>query len=601
MSYIVYARKYRPTTFDEIVGQDHIAATLKNAVRMGKVAHAYLFSGPRGIGKTTTARILAKALNCEKPSGVNPCNKCASCGEISSGTSMDVIEIDGASNRGIDEVRELRENVKFSPTRGKYKLYIIDEVHMLTPEAFNALLKTLEEPPPHVKFVFATTRPDKVLSTVSSRCQRFDFHRISTQDIAAKLKMISGKESITADEEALYAIARHADGSLRDAESILDQLATLRRGKINREDVAAALGRVSEGLLGRFADILAERDAQGALLFVDRILKDGKDLSFFLASLIEYFRNLLIAAICGKPEDLIDLAPDTVRQLRERAERFSRDELLYIMSVLSGTGESIRRSASVRPIFELAVVKIAHRASMTGLEELVARVEGLRKKLEKEGNHGFVPDDRRQGAKTGTGPSERSLNRRDQSPDNSRGVEQGGLQAGRAADGDVSVPAEGRQEGSIPSGDAHSGSAHSEPAAATAPDIEITRLEEIWPTFLTVLRSKKMSVASYLLEGEISSCGDGAITLGFPKNYRLHKETLEGHDNKQLIEKTLSDILKAPVRIKFVTMDVERRTDSPTGGKNAPESDEPSREEILKEPIIQSALEVFDGRIVKKR
>ena len=246
MAYLVFARKWRPQTLDEVVGQEHITKTLKHSLENNKLAHAYLFVGPRGVGKTSCARILAKSLNCVKAPTAHPCGKCSACMEITSGRSLDVIEIDGASNRGIDEIRTLRENVKFSPVSGEYKIYIIDEVHMLTQEAFNALLKTLEEPPEHVKFIFATTRPDKVLSTILSRCQRFEFNRIPTLKIIEKLEEIAKAEKISIDKEALFNIAKISEGSMRDAESVLDQLVSFSKNKIKSEDVVAVMGLIGQ-------------------------------------------------------------------------------------------------------------------------------------------------------------------------------------------------------------------------------------------------------------------------------------------------------------------------------------------------------------------
>jgi DNA polymerase III subunit gamma/tau len=248
MSYLVIARKWRPQVFSDIIGQGHITTTLQNAIKQDRVAHAYILCGPRGIGKTTTARIFAKALNCQKGPRPDPCNKCASCKDITASRSTDVIEIDGASNRGIDEIRNLKENVQFSPQSGRFKIYIIDEVHMLTTEAFNALLKTLEEPPAHVKFIFATTAAHKVLPTILSRCQRFNFRRLSSHDIAKKLERIAKSENIAIDEQALFNIARQASGSMRDAESVMDQLATYCKNKITLEDANAVLGLIEQDI-----------------------------------------------------------------------------------------------------------------------------------------------------------------------------------------------------------------------------------------------------------------------------------------------------------------------------------------------------------------
>ena len=263
MSYIVFARKYRPQNFDDIEGQSHITTTLKNAISQGRVAHAYLFAGPRGVGKTTTARILAKALNCEKGPTVKPCNSCRLCEEITQGSSLDILEIDGASNRGIDEIRNLRENVKFAPSKGSFKIYIIDEVHMLTSEAFNALLKTLEEPPKHVKFIFATTQVYKVPPTILSRCQRFDFRRISAKDIFKNLKMIIKAEKLSVDDDVLSLIAKCSDGSLRDGQVILDQIVSSVKGKVSLSEVSKMLGVIDEEVISGLAGALLEKNPAG--------------------------------------------------------------------------------------------------------------------------------------------------------------------------------------------------------------------------------------------------------------------------------------------------------------------------------------------------
>ena len=306
MSYIVFARKYRPQAFDEVIGQSHITTTLANAIAQNRVAHAYIFAGPRGVGKTTTARIFAKALNCEKGPTANPCNKCPSCLEITQGSSLDILEIDGASNRGIDEIRNLRENVKFAPSKGHFKVYIIDEVHMLTIDAFNALLKTLEEPPAHVKFIFATTQAHKVPPTILSRCQRFDFRRISIKDIVESLKAIAKKEGLKVPDDVLILMAKHSDGSMRDAQVVLDQISSFAEGKISLEDASKILGAVSDDILFSLAESIKSKAALKALKIIDDLVNEGKDVAQIVLYFIEHFRDLLVAKINKDPSKLID-------------------------------------------------------------------------------------------------------------------------------------------------------------------------------------------------------------------------------------------------------------------------------------------------------
>ncbi len=294
MSYLVLARKWRPQTFAEVIGQDHVTVTLMKAVEKGRLAHAYLFTGPRGCGKTTTARLLAKVINCEAPKDSEPCNECSSCLAVMEGRHLDVFEIDGASNRGIDEIRDLREKIGYAPAQSPSKIYIIDEVHMLTPQAFNALLKTLEEPPSHVYLVFATTEPHKVPSTILSRCQRFNFKRLELGEITGQLEAICGKERMEYDPEALLLISRRAEGSMRDAESLLDQCISASEKKLDLELVRAVLGLVDSQIIARLLGAVAERDRGLALALVDEVVTSGLDLEKFFLAYIEGLRNLLV-------------------------------------------------------------------------------------------------------------------------------------------------------------------------------------------------------------------------------------------------------------------------------------------------------------------
>lgn len=357
MSYQVLSLKYRPQSLDELWDQEHVKLTLKNAIEKNRVANAYLFCGPRGVGKTTTARILAKSLNCEKGPTVKPCNVCSSCKEITLSRSMDVLEIDGASNRGIDQIRELRENVKYVPSNSRYKIYIIDEVHMLTPEAFNALLKTLEEPPKHVKFIFATTAPFKVPPTILSRCQRFDFRKIPPEEIVRRLRWIAGEEGLKVEEDALYCIARRADGSFRDAESLLDQLSSYSPDVITLKAAEELLGVLPSTLFSKFASLIKRADRKGLILFIDGILSEGYDLVEFYYGLSQYFRNLLLLKLGVEPK-ILGLSLSEVSQLKEEASIFEREGLLKIIKLLYAEEMNIKRSLSPRTLLEIISLRM---------------------------------------------------------------------------------------------------------------------------------------------------------------------------------------------------------------------------------------------------
>ena len=391
MSYIVLARKYRPKTFEEVVGQEHVATTLRNAIRTNRLAHAYLFTGPRGVGKTTMARILAKSLNCEKGPTETPCNKCSICVEITDSRSMDVFEIDGASNRVIDEIRNLRENVRYSPAKGRYKIYIIDEVHMLTTEAFNALLKTLEEPPKHVLFIFATTEPQKVISTILSRCQRFDFRRLRIQELIDRIHSIAREEGIEIEKEASRLIALKADGSMRDGESMLDQLSSYTEGKVGVEDVRKVLGFFDPELLFDLTNTILNQDGTSSLAFLDNLISGGIDEREFLPEWIEYLRTLLHTQLDLHTDRVASLTDEERNRYREQAARVDTEKLLRMIQMVSDTENQMRRSDHPRVLLESCIIRMSRLDSTVHLKDLLERIKKLESQ-ESPGSHQSAPN-----------------------------------------------------------------------------------------------------------------------------------------------------------------------------------------------------------------
>jgi len=381
LAYLVLYREWRPQTFQEIVGQEHISRTLQNALVSNRVGHAYLFCGPRGTGKTTMAKVLAKALNCSSRQSGEPCNACVNCSEITAGSSMDVIEIDAASHRGIDEIRELREKIRFSPTTGSYRVYIIDEVHMLTTEAFNALLKTLEEPPSHVVFILATTEPHKVPLTILSRCQRFDFHRIGMQALLARLKEISGSIGLEIEESALYLIARAAEGGLRDALSILDQIAAFREKKITAEDVHRLLGTVREGILDEITTAFNANDTGKALSLVNTLAEQGKDLRLFVRELLAHLRTLLLLIL--SPGINGELSPAEIERLSAMATALGQKKLLRLLNILTRTEQEMKWSSQPGILLEVALVQAFCTEDGKAETELAQKVHRLEELVDK--------------------------------------------------------------------------------------------------------------------------------------------------------------------------------------------------------------------------
>jgi DNA polymerase III subunit gamma/tau len=531
MSYQVTARKWRPLVFEDVVGQSHVTSTLRNAIASKRLAHAYIFSGVRGTGKTTTARILAKAINCLSPKDSNPDNECEICREITAGRSLDVIEIDGASNRGVEEIRNLRESVRYTPSRGKYKVYIIDEVHMLTKEAFNALLKTLEEPPEHVIFIFATTEAHKIPMTILSRCQRFDFRRISIEEIAANLRSVAKGEGVTIDEEALMIVAKKGDGSLRDAQSIFDQIRSFCGNTITAGDVLKVLNVVDQELFFRVTDLIKARDAKGGIRLVDEIVKSGYDLREFLGGLSEHLRNLLVI-LTTETTELVETSEPYRKRYGEEAKNFRQNDILRLVKLVNELEQSIRWSPQPRFKLEAGLLQMIKLEQSIQIDFLLNQINELKKKLSSGASD--VP-----GHMTG----ERHALPQDSS---SELKVVGSVSAGRLRSSSPGSPAssDAPKEFSRPSVSSPVPAKMQSPDsgttagfAETANVVESTRritaeeAFEQWSRWVGEVRKTKIGIGTILGATHIMDVEDGALRISCPDDYHFsslkrHKEFL---------------------------------------------------------------------------
>ena len=547
MNYEVFARKYRPQTFDDLVGQAHVSRTLKNAVAQNRLAHAYLFVGPRGVGKTSTARILAKSLNCIKGPTVTPCGVCDNCREIAGGNSLDVIEIDGASNNSVEDVRQLRENVRYAPAKGRYKIYLIDEVHMLSSAAFNALLKTLEEPPEHVKFIFATTEPQKVLPTILSRCQRFDLHRIPANLISQHLQLIAKKEKIELQPAAAHAIARGAEGGLRDAESMLDQLVAFCGEKIAESDVLNVFGFTSEQTVGDLTGRILRGETPEAIDLLHEQSEAGKEMMRLMADLIAYLRDLLVFK--AKPDALNeDVDPDVQKSLRAHAELISIDRLLELIDQFAAAEGRMKWAPNKKLHFEVAIIKAIQSLGQATLDEVIEKLGELR--------------------------------------DNGRTPMQPVV-----TDTSAAIP-------STKADDRAETNAMPQRAGVNAPGYNKTRVEEkavgidpekIWQGVLARIPTQKAFVRNSASAAHVLGVDGRNYKLGFAAGDKAMMDILGTPANRKLVEMLLHEItgndwiLKLTVDEQLVSKSTVVAEDSPNDFKD--------------EPLIQEAIELFNARV----
>jgi DNA polymerase III subunit gamma/tau len=592
VSYQVFARKYRPQIFDDVLGQDHVVRTLKNAITQQRLAHAYLFVGPRGTGKTSTARILAKALNCVKGPTVIPCGVCDSCREISQGISLDVLEIDGASNNSVDQVRELRDNVRFAPVRGKYKIYIIDEIHMLTQQAFNALLKTLEEPPAHVIFVFATTEPNKVLPTILSRCQRFDLHRIPVQIIARQLESIAKQESVSLSRAAAEAIAVASEGGLRDAESMLDQLVAFCGKEISEDQVVEVFGLTSELVIADLARSVVNAEASAALRVIHGQSEAGKDLSKLLADLIGFFRHLLIDQVdsASVQQELSELGRTIVRELSRVVKP---GELLRLIEILSEAEPTMKWTSNKKLYLEIAVIRAIQSLREVGIDRVLDALENL----SGQGSRGSGTTPVRHGLDDvagkvpppphpGKATVERSTEERleTSSPNKTADDDLSAVIGTKEEEALVTVPAKvlGVQEPISSSND-----------IADLGDIGGENLPLLWSKVVEEVRRRRPLVLSWIEIATPLGQNGTEVLIGFPRADQVAMESLLRSNNRKFVEDLLSEFaagqrtIRAELRDDLVrrepVAESETKTNLLGGFKN--------------DPLIQKALEIFRAEI----
>ncbi|MGD8889507.1 MAG: DNA polymerase III subunit gamma/tau [Desulfobacterales bacterium] len=539
MSYLVLARKYRPQTFDQVVEQTHITQTLSNAISSGRVAHAILFSGPRGTGKTTVARILAKALNCKEAPTPVPCNDCRSCVEITTGHAVDVFEIDGASNNSVDQIRDLRDNIKYMPAHSPYKIYIIDEVHMLSMAAFNALLKTLEEPPPHVMFMFATTEPHKIPITILSRCQRHDFRRISLNSIEKQMASICQQESYAIAEESLGLIAQEASGSMRDALSLLDQVLSCSQGAIDHQQVTDILGVVDRKIIFSLSKSILDSDIPSVLDTLDDIYDRGYDIKKFYADILEHFRNLLVTSMNKKVDKLVDLPAGEIEQLRAQAQLFSPTSLTHVFDLLFKAEASIRLSAQPKLALEIALIRILQAKPTLPIDVLIDKLDALRQEM--------VPS---------------------------------------------SAKTEILQQPAIPASDHPATQPEKPHEDIPASDDLPGDLEAAWQKIAEIMARKNPSLSASLSKCSLKNPQKGLLEIEVPDN-GFTLTMIQREKNMAVLKAVCQEVFRAPKEIRLSAKSGHDETNS-----KKKTQDDQLKQKALSHPLVADAIEIFNGKLI---
>jgi len=568
MGYKVIARKYRPQTFAEIVGQEHVTRTLANAIQSNRVAHAYIFSGVRGVGKTTTARILAKALNCVKGPTAEPDNTCDSCREISAGTSLDVLEIDAASNRGIDQIRELREMVRYAPASSRYKIVILDEAHQLTDEASNALLKTLEEPPERVVFILATTRAEDLVETIKSRAQLFQFRSLTFKEIAGEIERIAKSENLKIESGAVGVLARAAEGSLRDGLSLLEQAISYSGDEITDAQVRELLGVVAESVLDELVEAIATQSAERALSLVHRLISDGQNLQHFCREAIRHFRNLLVARVCGADSDLVAAPADERPRLAEQSAKFSEEDLTRFFNILLSTDDDLRRQPDPRLHLELGLLKLVNAQRLAPLEEILAELRGEAREMPRAARH-LQSDSAQRAAAASQTPATQTVSA-------SSASGSGAAAATRMAPEPIAKAAS--------------------PVPASPPRIVARAAEDVAnglasaqvDAIKTALQGQKFlwSMVEHASRWEVES---GELRLFFPSESRALAEMLQARDAMERLRTVLNQVVGQPLRV-CVKLESGRATTARSSELRA---------RFEEDPIVRAMLERFGGQISK--
>ncbi len=558
MGYLVLARKYRPQMFDEVVGQGHVTQTLTNAIRHGRVAHAILFSGPRGTGKTTVARILAKAVNCRQTDGANPCNTCRSCVEITGGSAADVFEIDGASNNSVDQVRELRENAKYMPAHSPFKIYIIDEVHMLSTPAFNALLKTLEEPPAHVMFMFATTESHKIPITILSRCQRYDLRRVGFDQIVAHMEQLCRQENIVLPEESLATIAREAGGSMRDALSLLDQVMTCAEGDLAHAQVLEILGTVDRRMLMNLSAALLEGDAPQVLEAIDAVYQRGQDLKKLYQDLVAHVRNLLVVKLSERADHLVDLPVSEIERLRHRVVALSPAALNNVLNALFRDEAAVRLSMQPRLALETCLIRICELKPALPIDRLITKVDQLRHQIRESG--GAAP----------TGPAD------------GEGAEQtsrpGAAASVSATPSDDKAPP--------PPPESHA------PRRRSWPSVGQAAREDFWQELRGALQTTHPALAANLKSARLLALDENQIEIELQGN-DFNLKRVRRQDSLAAVQNACHALSGHRPRVVIQGQAVD-----PADRQKKKERETQARQEALSHPLVAETVELFDGQIV---